>query len=524
MTERMRIEKALQESEDRFRRLAENTQDVVYRYELSPRPGLSYVSPATARMVGYTPEELYADPELPCRLMHPKDRHLLEAALADKVTSTPVVMRWMHKTGGVVWTELRNVPIHDAAGNLVAVEGTARDVTKQRQMEMRLRRAQRMGMAGRIAAEVAHDFKNLLVPLAACPELIKAQLPEDHPAVPLCNLMIDAAGQIAAVNDQMLALGRRGHFEQEPTDLNLVVRQAVAQMGQVGAGLELRWELQDDLLPVKGGAAQLLRVVSNLVANARDAMEDVGLLRLKTENYYLDRPLNRHKRVEMGEYVKFSVIDTGCGIPAEIKNNIFDAFFTTKRTGTKLGSGLGLSAVKTIVEDHRGYVDLESEVGVGTAFYVYLPSWREPLSEAASKELPRGSEAVLIVDDDRHQREVVVQQLQVLGYRVDAVASGEEALVYLAERDVDLIILDMIMSGMDGAETYRRIVKIRPGQRAITTSGLAETERVQAARRLGAKRYLRKPVVPGTLAWAVRKELDREQEPAGDLPSPSEPA
>lgn len=174
---------------------------------------------------------------------------------------------------------------------------------------------------------------------------------------------------------------------------------------------------------------------------------------------------------------------------------------------------MGLSVVQAIVEDHRGHLDLESEVGKGTTFSVYLPVSREELKEKGIQGLQGGSEMVLVVDDDRLQREVARELLQTLGYQVEAVASGEEALDYLQNYHVELLILDMIMpGGMDGAETYQRALELRPGQPAIVVSGFAESDRVREAQRLGAGGYLRKPVTLEELARAVREELDRRMD------------
>jgi CheY-like chemotaxis protein len=262
-------------------------------------------------------------------------------------------------------------------------------------------------------------------------------------------------------------------------------------------------------MPVKGSAAQLLRVITNLVVNAREAMEEQGQLTLRTQNVYLDASVGRYARVEIGEYVRLEVADTGAGIPESIQEKVFDAFFTTRTSGRR-GSGLGLSVVQTIVTDHGGAVDLQSEVGVGTTFTVYLPVCREAIEEAEQGAVPRGDESILIVDDDPMQREVARHLLESLGYRIAVVSSGERAVRYLQRQPVDLLVLDMIMEpGIDGAETFRRVREIRTDQRAIIVSGFAESERVEQAFSLGAGAYLRKPVTRESLARAVREELER---------------
>jgi CheY-like chemotaxis protein len=271
-------------------------------------------------------------------------------------------------------------------------------------------------------------------------------------------------------------------------------------------------DLAGDLLAVKGSPAQLLRVVTNLLTNAREAMQDAGELLVRTENVYIDQPRNGFSHtIEVGEYVRLEVADSGGGISPEVRDRIFDAFFTTKTTGKRRGSGLGLSVVQTIVEDHGGHLDLDTEVGRGSTFTIYLPVVRQPMADApVPQELRGGTESILVVDDDHLQREVATELLQSLGYHAEAVASGDEALAHLASNSPDLLILDMIMPGMDGAETFRRVHEIRPCQRAIIVSGYSESDRVTEAMRLGAGAYLRKPMTLEKLGFAVRAELDRQ--------------
>lgn len=393
----------------------------------------------------------------------------------------------------------------ETSGRLIVL----RDITERKRLEEQLQRAGRLETAGQIAAQVSHDFNNLLVPMTAYPDLIKMQLPEDHPAVQFCDAMLESAQQMSHINEEMMVLGRRGHFDFEPTDLNHVVEQALAQLPAAPETLLTRTALSPELMQANGSSAQLLRVVMNLITNAREAMGDSGTLTIRTEDCYLDMPILRYHGVEIGEYVKLSVSDTGCGIPAEIRDQIFDAFFTARNRKRRRGAGLGLAIVQSVVTDHRGYVDLKSEVGVGTTFYVYLPVSHQNVVETPRPELRGGTESILVVDDDQLQREAASQMLKLLGYRVDAASSGESAINYLRDRKVDLLILDMVMpDGIDGTETYRRARQVRPGQRALIVSGFAETERVREAQALGAGSYVRKPVTLEKLARAVRQELD----------------
>ena len=233
-----------------------------------------------------------------------------------------------------------------------------------------------------------------------------------------------------------------------------------------------------------------------------------------TENRYLDTPIRGYDEMRSGEYAVLRVSDTGRGIAAEDMGKIFEPFYTKKVMGKRSGTGLGLAVVWGTVKDHDGYIDVESNEGAGSTFTIYLPVTREELAddeESVSPETYRGrGESILVVDDIKEQRELAMNMLGRLGYRVTAASGGEEAVEYLRTNRVDLLVLDMIMEpGIDGLETYRRILELHPRQKAILVSGFSETERVKETQRLGAGAYVRKPYLLEKIGLAVRNELDR---------------
>lgn len=268
--------------------------------------------------------------------------------------------------------------------------------------------------------------------------------------------------------------------------------------------------LSPDIMNVLGGPAQLQRVLSNLISNARDAMKDDGTITITTENYYVDAVSVAYGRVPRGEYVKLTITDTGHGIPEKVVQQVFDPFFTTKTTDKQRGSGLGLSVVDAVIRDHNGYIDLSSKPDQGTSFYLYFPITRGAVANGGLESIEGGTETVLVVDDDQVQREVSTKLLRVLGYKTSAVESGEKALEFIKKNPQDLLVLDMIMpGGIDGAETYHQALKINPSQRAIIVSGYAESDRVDAAMAMGAGSFVRKPLTRRVLAAAIRNELDK---------------
>jgi CheY-like chemotaxis protein len=271
--------------------------------------------------------------------------------------------------------------------------------------------------------------------------------------------------------------------------------------------------MESNLLNVIGSSVHLSKTVMNLVANAAESMPDGGMIVIKTENRYIDRPVRGYDDVEEGDYAVLSISDAGIGISPDDLSRIFEPFYTKKVMG-RSGTGLGMAVVWGTIKDHKGYINVQSKVEKGTSFTLYFPATRKELAsdkpQLAIEDYMGKDKSILIVDDIKAQREIASSMLEQLGYPVTSVSSGEEALEYLKSRSADLIILDMIMDpGIDGLETYRRILEMHPGQRAIIASGFSETERVREAQKLGAGEYIKKPYTMEQLGLAVKKELEK---------------
>ncbi len=384
------------------------------------------------------------------------------------------------------------------------------DITERNRLHEELARSQRLETAGRVAGQIAHDFNNLLNPLAAYPSLIKDDLGKnDNEVIEMVDEMESTAKKIAEINQQLLTLGRRGHYAMKPIDLNGLLKEVVLSQS-LPMELGVREELAEDLFMINGGGAQLTRIFLNLINNACEAMNGVGTLTLKTENVYLDEPLKGYKTIKRGEYIKLDIIDTGEGIDSDILDKIFDPFFTTKNMDKMRGSGLGLSVVHSVIQDHSGYITVNSALGQGTKFSAYFPIARQQEIQVTAERINGGKESILVVDDDPVQRRVASQLLTRLGYQVRTVSSGEIAISCVKKNPQDLLVLDMVMGGMDGTDTYKQILEFQPTQKAIILSGYAISERVKEALRLGAGSYVSKPITLDSLAAAVRNELDRK--------------
>jgi len=402
--------------------------------------------------------------------------------------------------------------------SMLDITDRIRDEEERKLMEDRLRRAEKMEALGIMAGGVAHDLNNILGIMAGYSEILLADLDEKSPLRSYVENIVESSERAATVVQDLLTLARRGVAVTRVVDLNKTVYDYCRSPEYENLlarhpACRLKIELVDSLLRIKGSPVHLMKTLMNLVANAAEAMPRGGEVAVRTENRYLDRPVMGYDDVEQGEYVVLSVSDSGEGIAEEDLKRIFEPFYTKKVMG-RSGTGLGLTVVWGSVKDHNGYIDVESEEGRGTTFSLYFPVTREEMPEfetdPASDYLGRG-ESILVVDDVQGQRDLAARILARLNYRVASAPSGEEAVEFVKANPCDLLVLDMIMDpGMDGLETYQKIVAIKPRQKAIIVSGYAETDRVAMAQSLGAGAYVRKPYLMERLGREVRKELDRQ--------------
>ena len=396
--------------------------------------------------------------------------------------------------------------------------GVKQAEAETRVLQVRLQRAKNMEAIGALAGGVAHDLNNILGGLISYPELLYMRLPEGSPLRRHVQAIQKSGEKAAAIVQDLLTLARREVAVGEVVNLNQIVIDYLAtpeheRLCVVHPQVVFECDLEERLLNIVGSPVHLSKTLMNLISNAAEAMPAGGTATIRTANCYVERPIRGYEELQEGEYVTLSVADTGVGISREDMERIFEPFYTKKVMG-RSGTGLGLAVVWGTVKDHRGCIDLQSQPGEGSHFVLYFPvsrREREPVEAVAAATLARGSgETILVVDDVPEQREISAMLLKSLGYQVFTVASGEQAIGFLRENPVDLLLLDMIMApGMDGLETYRQALALRPGQKALLVSGFSETDRVREALRLGAGDYVKKPYLLRTLSQAVQKELKR---------------
>jgi signal transduction histidine kinase len=390
---------------------------------------------------------------------------------------------------------------------------------ERRKLETQLAHSHKMEAIGTLAGGVAHDLNNILSGMVSYPDLILMDLSEESPIrAPI--LTIQKSGEkAAAIVQDLLTLSRRGVVVTEVINLNHVIYSYLEspefeKLIEFHPNAKIENNLERDLLNIVGSPVHLSKTVMNLVNNAAEAMDDFGTISITTESKYIDKPIRGYDTVKEGDYVVLTVSDTGEGISAGDLERIFEPFFTKKKMG-RSGTGLGMAVVWGTVKDHKGYIDIQSTEGKGTTFTLYFPVTRKEI-QGKEKALPienyigRG-ESILVVDDVEEQREIASRILMKLGYSVTSVASGEEAVDYMKDNSADLLVLDMIMDpGIDGLQTYKKILNIHPHQKAIIASGFSATNRVKEVQRLGAGAYIKKPYTLEKIGIVVKTELDNK--------------
>ncbi len=515
---------ALRESEELYRLITEQSLTHV---TITREGEIIYANRKVLDSTGYSMAELIGK-EI-WSFAHPEDRKMVRGrsmALAMGKSGTDhYEYRYLTSSGEVRWIEVLAVPTSYKGKSVILTHGI--DITERKQiqkihgeLEEKLQRAQKMEAIGILAGGVAHDLNNILSGIVSYPELLLMNLPQDSPLrKPLLTIQ-DAGQRAAAVVQDLLTLARRGVATMEAVNLNTIVREYMEspvfqRLKDNFPQVRVRVDLADDLLNILGSPVHLSKTLMNLVANAVEAAVDGGEVLIATENRYIDKPIAGYDDVKEGDFAVLSVVDTGIGIPAEDLPRIFEPFYTKKVMG-RSGTGLGMAVVWGTVKDHQAYIDVESQMGEGTRFDLFFPVTRQRISDQDRTFDPRdysGTEHVLVVDDVAEQREIASEFLRTLGYSVITASSGEEAVSIMEKNSVDLVLLDMIMDpGIDGLETYKRLVRINPGLKAVIASGFSETEKVRETQRLGAGRYIKKPYTLEKLGLAVRFELDRREE------------
>ena len=445
-------------------------------------------------------------------LKHPNVRYALKKVLkGDSFTFDGVFENEEHRR---VTIRLFFTPITDQSGDVENILAILEDVSLQESLQQQLLQSQKMESIGTLAGGISHDFNNVLEGILGYTSLIKTIAPENSEIYSYVNLIEQAAKQASVVTQQLLSISYGGSYSLKPTDINSLVKESAEFLRHTfPKSLEIKTEFSSEQLLASVDSSQLQQAIMNICINARDAMEGKGKLTVSTSRFKADASFAA-KLVEAyeGEFVRLDIEDTGPGIPDDIINKIFEPFFTTKEKGK--GTGLGLSTTYRIVKNHSGFITVDSEVGKGTLFSIFLPIISVEgfaKKKKGKKSLPKGKETILVVDDEEIVRRVTCDLLKKLGYKPIPADSGDEALnIYREKKDkIDLVILDMLMPGLSGVDTFEQLKKIKPDVPVVFSTGYNQGIDYETLKEEGALDFLPKPFMIDRLATAMRKTLDK---------------
>jgi two-component system, cell cycle sensor histidine kinase and response regulator CckA len=509
--EHKRYEDALRRSEARSRSLILSAAFGICRCTLAGR--FLDVNPALITMLGHESVEDFL--KLDARtdvFINPQGLDRLVEDYRRTGSLSGVEVQWKRKDGRVIIVRLSGCAAIMTDEPEEVLELIAEDITDRRQLEEQLRQAQKMDAVGRLAGGVAHDFNNLLMVINGYTEVLLEQLDKGGDLHSKVQSIQQAADRAATLTRQLLAFSRKQLLELKVVDVNTVIGDMERLLRPlIGENIELITHLAPDAGHTRADAGQLEQVIMNLVVNAKDAMPEGGKLTVQSADVTVRHNFREHRFIHPGRYAVISVSDTGLGMDKETQSRIFEPFFTTKEKGK--GTGLGLSTVYGIVKQSSGYVFVQSEVGAGTTFYVYLPRVEDSAEELVPTLPPQseagGCETVLLVEDEESVRELVRLTLVSRGYKVLEAENGECGL-HLAESfkdHIDILITDVVMPGMGGRELAKRLLELRPGISVLFLSGYTEDSVITPGANTAATAFLQKPFTLQNLAKKVREVL-----------------
>jgi PAS domain S-box-containing protein len=498
---------------ERMGLILNNTSDVVVAFNMEGR--ITYVNPAIQSLTGHAVQEISQLEFL--SLVHPDDKLRL-ATVWDLLLAgqrrTAEEFRLETKTGKTRWCSGSWGPIYDERGRQIGVQGNLRDISEHKLLQTQLLHSQKMEAIGRLAGGIAHDFNNLLTAIVGYCQLSLAEIENGSPAYPRIKQVLKAAERAGSLTGQLLAFSRRQMLIPEVVDLNALLNDVNEMLRRlIGENTELIAIFSPGLGRVRADPGQIGQVIVNLAVNARDAMPDGGSLTIQTANMNPGDPEDGPKpELAPGDYVMLSVTDTGSGMDRETMSQIFEPFFTTKAIGK--GTGLGLSTVYGIVKQSGGEITVESELGKGTTFRIYLPKV-ESASRALGLEeavppVDSGTETILIVEDDETLLELAWEILTDGGYNAIRAPSGPSALVQCEryQGPIHLMITDLMMPQMNGSELADRVALLRPEMKILFMSGYARDAVAPNGISIAGMPFLQKPFSPQTLWRKVREVLD----------------
>lgn len=510
IAEGKQTERALRESEEKYRTVLEASPDSVVVYDMEGK--VVYINPAFTRVFGWTLEDLSGKtidhvPEE----NRPETRMMIDKVLAGEAFSG-IQSRRYTKGGSIVHVSISAAVYRDREGTPIGSVFNLRDITEQKKLEARLQQAQKMEAVGTLAGGIAHDFNNLLMAIQGNVSLMLFNVDSVHPHYERLKSIEKQIERGAKLTSQLLGYARRGKYEVKPINLNRLVEETADAFGRTKKEVTIRRELAQDLFAMEADEGQIEQILLNLYVNAADAMPGGGPLVLKTQNATHEELKDKPYEVKPGNYVLLTVTDAGTGIDKETQERIFEPFFTTKEMGR--GTGLGLASVYGIVKGHGGYIDVNSRKGRGTTFSIYVPASEKRVGKPlkVGQQIIKGTETILLVDDEEAVLDLGARMLEQLGYTVIEAKGGAEAIeIYKTRRDnIDLVMLDMIMPEISGGEVCVAIKEINPHVRVLLASGYSIESQASTILKRGCDGFIQKPFSAEKLSMSVGEILGKK--------------
>ena len=511
ITERKRIEDALKQSEEKYRIVLEANPDPVVVYDMEGK--VTYFNIAFTNVFGWTLEECFdksMDVFVPGDAW-PETKMMINKVLSGENFSSIETRRYT-KEGSIIPVSISGAIYMGEDGDPMGSVINLRDISEQKELEIQLQQAQKMEAVGTLAGGIAHDFNNLLMGIQGCTSILSFDIDSNHPNFEYLNRIEDYIKNAANLTKQLLGFARSGKYEIKPTDMNEIINKSSDMFGRTKKEITIHKKSQADIWTVEVDPSQIEQVILNLYVNAWQAMSGTGELYLQTENVILNDNDVKPYGVKSGRYVKISVTDTGIGIDETIQHRIFDPFFTTKEVSR--GAGLGLASAYGIIKNHGGIINVYSREGEGTTFNIFLPASEKKIvkEKMLQKEILKGTETVLLVDDEEMIIDVARDVLEKLGYEVLTAKSGKEAIeIYrINQKKIDMVILDMVMPEMGGGDTYDKLRDVNPDIKVLLSSGYSIDGQADKILSRGCDGFIQKPFDIKSLSLEIRKTLDQQ--------------
>ena len=502
---------ALKQSEEHYRSLFDGVPVGLYR--TTPDGKILASNPTLVEMLGYPDLETFLGRNAQDLYVNPKDRDQFKMQIETQKSSHAFEIQMRQYNGTIIWVENYSRTVRDAEGGILYYEGSLIDVTKRKKLEAQWQHAQRMESIGTLAGGIAHDFNNLMMGIQGNISLLLFDIDSSFPHYKKLKNIEESIKSGARLTSQLLGYARKGKYEARRLVLNQIVDESAETFGRTRKEITINRRFESDLSEIEADRTQIEQILFNLFINAADAMPGGGDLTLKTTNINSQDMTDKQYKPVAANYVMLQVTDTGEGMDTKTLERIFDPFFTTKGLGR--GTGLGLASVYGIIKAHGGYIDVDSEQGVGTTFHIYFPALDKSnihshIPHKSPDRIKPGKGTILIVDDEEIIIDVSIEMLKKIGYRVLKALSGKEAISeYQASiAKIDLVILDLIMPKISGSEVYDKLKEINPQVKVLLSSGYSVDGQATEILKRGCNGFIQKPFNMEELSRKVNEILD----------------